>query len=179
MWNIKIIKDKSLIVNEILIMCEEIDKKLLEVETIYDEIEDDFDELDSVFLEIEEYNGVVTMISNKKHDEFNIKFFKKVRSLYIKFLELYDDFKLLTSKDFFNHVRSKDKLHFDNVVENCIDKSCWKSNKEKNRKESRNKLRNIWGLFEPEIDLVESGEYEPSQFSEEDFEDDDYYVEDE
>ena len=178
MWNIKIIKDKSFIVNEILKMCEEIDRKLLEVETVYDDIEDDYDELDSVFLEIEEYNGVVTMVSNKEHDEFIIKFFKEVRRLYIKFLRLYDDFKLLTSKNSFNHVKSKDKIDFDNVFENSIDKSCWKSNKEKNRKECRNKLKNIWGLFEHETDLVESGEYEPSQFSEEELEDDDYYGDD-
>ena len=51
-----------------------------------------------------------------------------------------------------------------------------KAREEKMREEYREELRNTWGLSEYEIDLVESGEYEPSQFSEEDLEDDDYYL---
>ena len=43
----------------------------------------------------------------------------------------------------------------------------------------REELRNTWGLSEYEMDLVESGEYETSQFSEEELEDDDYYCDDE
>lgn len=53
-----------------------------------------------------------------------------------------------------------------------------KAREEKEREEYRDELRNTWGLSEYEIDLVESGEYEPSQFSEEDVEEDDYYWED-
>ena len=45
---------------------------MLEIETIYDDIEDDFDELDNVFLEIEEHNGILSFISNKERDEFNL-----------------------------------------------------------------------------------------------------------
>ena len=50
-----------------------------------------------------------------------------------------------------------------------------KAREEKEIEEYRENLRNTWGLYEYEIDLVESGEYEPSQFSEEGLEDDDYY----
>ena len=43
----------------------------------------------------------------------------------------------------------------------------------------RDELRYVWWLTEYQIGLVESGEYEPGQFSEEELEDDDYYSEDE
>ena len=65
--------------NEILSICDDIDKKLLDIETIYDNIEDYFDELDSVFLKIEEYNNIIGFIRNKEHDEFDIKLLKEVK----------------------------------------------------------------------------------------------------
>ena len=46
------------------------------------------------------------------------------------------------------------------------------------RLEEREYLKSEWGLTDYQIDLVESGEYEPSQFSEEEIEEDDYYSED-
>ena len=53
-----------------------------------------------------------------------------------------------------------------------------KAREEKEREEYREDLRSTWGLSEYEIDLVESCEYEPSQFSEEELEDDDYFGDD-
>ena len=97
---------------------------------------------------------------------------------------MYDDFKLLTSEDAFKHVKEGDRISIsDAVAVGAVGYSIYKNRKkareEKEREEYREELRNTWGLSEYEIDLVEPGEYEPSQFSEEALEDDDYYGEDE
>lgn len=44
--------------------------------------------------------------------------------------------------------------------------------------EEREELRSVWGLDEHEIDAVQSGDYEPYNFEEEELEEDDYYYED-
>ena len=54
-----------------------------------------------------------------------------------------------------------------------------KIDEELEREAYRDELRYVWGLTEYKIGLVESGEYEPCQFSEEELEEDDYYAEDE
>lgn len=169
--------------NEILSICDDIDKKLLEVETIYDNIEDDFDELDSVFLKIEEYNNIIGFIRNKDSAEFNVKLLKKVKKLYSRFLKLCNYFNLLIRKDTFKRKDQEIKISIcDSTAVGALGYSIYKNRKksreEKEREEYRDELRNTWGLSEYEIDLVESGEYEPSQFSEEELEDDDYYGED-
>ena len=53
-----------------------------------------------------------------------------------------------------------------------------KIDEELEREAYRDELRYVWGLTEYQIGLVESGEYEPYQFSEEELEEDDYYNED-
>lgn len=177
------VKDNTFSFNEILSICDDIDNKLLEVETIYDDIEDDYDELDSVFLELEEFNDIIGAIRNKKLGDLNNNLLNEVRDEYDRFLELYDDFNLLTSEDAFKHVKEGDRISIsDAVAIGAVGYSIYKNRKkareEKEREEYREELRNTWGLSEYEIDLVESGEYEPSQFSEEELEDDDYYGED-
>ena len=166
--------------NEILSICEDIDKKLLEVETIYDNIEDDFDELDSVFLKIEEYNNIIGFIRNKESDEFNVKLLRKVKRLYSRFIKLCTNFNLLIRKDAFKRKEQENSISIGEAmavgaVGYSIYKDRKKAREEKMKEEYRDELRNTWGLSEYEIDLVESGEYEPSQFSEEELEDDDYY----
>jgi len=54
-----------------------------------------------------------------------------------------------------------------------------KIDEELEREAYRDELRYVWGLTEYQIGLVESGEYELCQFSEEELEDDDYYSEEE
>ena len=183
-YKMKHFNDNSIdLYNEILNICDDIDKKLLEVENTYDDIEDDFDELDSVFLKIEEYNTIISTIRNKQHDELNIKLLKEVKKLHYTFLKLYSEFNLLTRKDAFKRVKQNDKISISDVmavgiVGHSIYKKHKKEKKEMERKGYREELRNTWGLSEYEIDLVESGEYEPGQFSEEELEDDDYYEKD-
>ena len=167
--------------NEILNICDDIENKLLEVEMSYGEVEEDNDELDSLYFELQEYEETIESFRNIKLIDLNDDLLEIVRNSYNHFLELYDDFNLLTSDDAFKHVKAGDRISIsDAVTVGAVGYSIYKNRKkrreEKEREEYREELRNTWGLSEYEIDLVESGEYEPSQFSEEDLEDDDYYL---
>ena len=169
--------------NEILNICDDIENKLLEVEMSYGEVEEDNDELDSLYFELQEYEETIESFRNIKLIDLNDDLLEIVRNSYNHFLELYDDFNLLTSDDAFKQVKVGDKISIsDAVAMGAVGYSIYKNRKkareEKEREEYREELRNTWGLSEYEIDLVESGEYEPSQFSEEESEDDDYYGED-
>lgn len=170
--------------NEILSICDDIENKLLEVEISYGEVEEDNDELDSLYFELQEYEETIESFRNIKLIDLNDDLLEIVRNSYNHFLELYDDFNLLTSDDAFKHVKAGDRISISDAaamgaVGYSIYKNRKKAREEKEREEYRDELRNTWGLSEYEIDLVESGEYEPSQFSEEELEDDDYYGEDE
>ena len=170
--------------NEILSICDDIENKLLEVEMSYSEVEEDNDELDSLYFELQEYEETIESFRNIKLIDLNDDLLEIVRNSYNHFLELYDDFNLLTSDDAFKHVKVGDKISIsDAMAVGAVGYSIYKNRKkareEKEREEYREELRNTWGLSEYEIDLVESGEYEPSQFSEDELEDDDYYSEDE
>lgn len=170
--------------NEILSICDDIENKLLEVEMSYAEVEEDNDELDSLYFELHDYENIIESFRNIKLGDLNDDLLDIVRNSYDCFLELYDDFNLLTSEDAFKHVKEGDRISIsDAVAMGAVGYSIYKNRKkareEKMREEYREELRNTWGLSEYEIDLVESGEYEPSQFSEEELEEDDYYDEDE
>ena len=169
--------------NEILNICDDIENKLLEVEMSYAEVEDVNDELDSLYSELHEYNNTIETFRNIKLGDLNNDLLDIVRNSYDHFLELYDDFNLLISDDPFEHVKEGDRISISDAatlgaVGYSIYKNRKKARKKMMREEYREELRNTWGLSEYEIDLVESGEYEPSQFSEEEFEEDDYYGED-
>lgn len=170
--------------NEILNICDDIENKLLEVEMSYGEVEEDNDELDSLYFELQEYEETIESFRNKKLIDLNDDLLEIVRNSYNHFLKLYDDFNLLTSDDAFKHVKAGDRISISGAVAiGAVGYSIYKNRKkareEMMREEYREELRNTWGLSEYEIDLVESGEYEPSQFSEEELEDDDYYGDDE
>lgn len=178
------VKDNTFSFNEILSICDDIENKLLEIEVSYGEVEEDNDELDSLYFELQEYEETIESFRNVKLIDLNDDLLEIVRNSYSHFLELYDDFNLLTSDDAFKHVKVGDKISIsDAMAVGAIGYSIYKNRKkareEKEREEYREELRNTLGLSEYEIDSVESGEYEPSQFSEEDLEDDDYYGEDE
>lgn len=166
--------------NEILSICDDIENKLLEVEMSYAEVEEDNDELDSLYFELQEYEETIESFRNIKLIDLNDDLLEIVRNSYNHFLELYDDFSLLTSDDAFKQVKAGDRISISDAmtigaVGYSIYKNRRKAREEKEREEYREDLRNTWGLSEYEIDLVESGEYEPGQFSEEELEDDDYY----
>lgn len=174
------VKDNTFSFNEILSICDDIENKLLEIEMSYGEIEEDNDELDSLYFELQEYEETIESFRNIKLIDLNDDLLEIVRNSYNHFLELYDDFNLLTSDDAFKQVKAGDRISISDAmamgaVGYSIYKNCKKAREEKEIEEYRENLRNTWGLSEYEIDLVESGEYEPSQFSEEGLEDDDYY----
>ena len=178
------VKDNTFSFNEILSICDDIENKLLEIEMSYGEVEEDNDELDSLYFELQEYEETIESFRNIKLIDLNNDLLEIVRNSYNHFLELYDDFNLLTSDDAFKQVKAGDRISIsDAVAMGAVGYSIYKNRKkameEKEREVYREELRNTWGLSEYEIDLVESGEYEPSQFSEEELEDDDYYGEDE
>ena len=177
------VKDNTFSFNEILSICDDIENKLLEVEMSYGEVEDDNDELDSLYFELQEYENIIEPFRNINLIDVNDDLLEIVRNSYNHFLELYDDFNLLTSEDAFKQVKVGDRISINDAVAiGAVGYSIYKNRKkareEKERKEYRDELRNPWGLSEYEIDLVESGEYEHSQFSEEELEEDDYYWED-
>lgn len=174
------VKDNTFSFNEILSICDDIENKLLEVEMSYAEVEEDNDELDSLYFELQEYEETIESFRNIKLIDLNDDLLEICRNSYNHFLELYDDFNLLTSDDAFKQVKAGDRISIgDAVAVGAVGYSIYKNRKkareEKEREEYREELRNTWGLSEYEIDLVESGEYEPSQFSEEELEYDDYY----
>lgn len=178
------VKDNTFSFNEILSICDDIENKLLEIEMSYGEVEEDNDELDSLYFELQEYEETIESFRNIKLIDLNDDLLEIVRNSYNHFLELYDDFNLLTSDDAFKYVKVGDKISINDVVTiGAVGYSIYKNRKkareEKEIEEYGENLRNTWGLSEYEIDLVELGEYEPSQFSEEGLEDDDYYGEDE
>ena len=177
------VKDNTFSFNEILSICDDIENKLLEVEMSYGEVEEDNDELDSLYFELQEYEETIELFRNIKLIDLNDDLLEIVRNSYNHFLELYDDFNLLTSDDAFKQIKSGDRISIsDTIVMGAVGYGIYKNRKkareEKEREEYREELKNTWGLSEYEIDLVESGEYEPSQFSEEELEDDDYYCDD-
>ena len=178
------VKDNTFSFNEILSICDDIENKLLEIEMSYGEAEEDNDELDSLYFELQEYEETIESFRNIKLIDLNDDLLEIVRNSYSHFLELFDDFYLLTSDDTFKQVKPGDRISIgDAVAAGVVGYSIYKNRKkareEKENEEYREELRNTWGLSEYEIDLVESGEYEPSQFSEEELEEDDYYGEDE
>ena len=177
------VKDNTFSFNEILSICDDIENKLLEIEMSYGEIEEDNDELDSLYFELQEYEETIASFRNIKLIDLNNDLLEIVRNSYNHFLELYDDFNLLASDDAFKQIKSGDRISISDAVTigavgYGIYKNRKKAREEKEREEYREELRNTWGLSEYEIDLVELGEYEPCQFSEEELEDDDYYGED-
>ena len=177
------VKDNTFSFNEILSICDDIENKLLEVEMSYGEVEEDNDELDSLYFELQEYEETIESFRNIKLIDLNNDLLEIVRNSYNHFLELYDNFNLLTSDDAFKQVKAGDKISISDAMTMgaagySIYKNRKKAREEKEREEYREELKNTWGLSEYEIDLVESGEYEPGQFSEEGLEDDDYYGED-
>lgn len=174
------VKDNTFSFNEILSICDDIENKLLEVEMSYGEVEEANDELDSLYFELQEYEETIESFRNIKLIDLNDDLLEIVINSYNHFLELYDDFNLLTSDDAFKQVKAGDRISISDAmtigaVGYSIYKNRKKAREEKEREEYREELRNTLGLSEHEIDLVESGEYEPSQFSEEELEDDDYY----
>ena len=145
--------------NEILSICDDIENKLLEVEMSYAEVEEDNDELDSLYFELQEYEETIESFRNIKLIDLNDDLLEIVRNSYNHFLELYDDFNLLTSDDAFKHVKVGDKISIsDAVAAGAVGYSIYKNRKkareEKEREEYRDELRNTWGLSEYEIDLV-------------------------
>lgn len=174
------VKNNTFSFNKILSICDDIENKLLEIEMSYGEVEEDNDELDSLYFELQEYEETIESFRNIKLIYLNDDLLEIVRNSYNHFLELYDNFNLLTSDDAFKQVKAGDRISIsDAMAMGAVGYSIYKNRKkareEKEIEEYRENLRNTWGLYEYEIDLVESGEYEPSQFSEEGLEDDDYY----
>ena len=170
--------------NEVLSICDDIENKLLEVEMSYVKVEEDNDELDSLYLELHEYKNTIETFRNIKLVDLNNDLLDIVRNSYDHFLELYDDFNLLISDNPFEHVKEGDRISIsDAATLGAVGYSIYKNRKKARekmmREEHREELRNTCGLTEYQIGLVESGEYEPCQFSEEELEEDDYYSEDE
>lgn len=170
--------------NEVLSICDDIENKLLEVEMSYVKVEEGNDELDSLYSELHEYNNTIETFRNIKLVDLNNDLLDIVRNSYDHFLELYDDFNLLISDNPFEHVKEGDRISIsDAATLSAVGYSIYKNRKKARekmvREEYREELRNTWGLTEYQIGLVESGEYEPCQFSEEELEEDDYYSEDE
>ena len=105
---------------------------------------------------------------------------EEVHDSYSEFMSLYDEFNEFVDSGF-EEVIEETNLDYKKEI---MDK--YRRMKEKEEQEAelekeayRDKLRYVWGLTEYQIGLVESGEYEPEQFSEEELEEDDYYSEDE
>ena len=176
-------KENTFAFNEILSICDDIENKLLEVEMSYAEIEEDNDELDSLYFELQEYENTIETFRNIKLGDLNDDILDIVKKSYNYFLELYEEFNVLIDDNVDEHVKVEDKISVsDSIVAGAVGYSIYKNYKEEKeenaREEYREELRNTWGLSEYEIDLVESGEYEPCQFSEEELEEDDYYGED-
>ena len=93
------VKDNTFSFNEILSICDDIENKLLEIEMSYGEVEEDNDELDSLYFELQEYEETIESFRNIKLIDLNDDLLGIVRNSYSHFLELYDDFNLLTSDD--------------------------------------------------------------------------------
>ena len=175
--------------NEILSICNDIEDKLLELDVIYFDVAEENIELNSMFSELEEYNKIIRDFRNKKLVELNDELLKEARECHKRFLELYNEFNLLVEEESLSNdvdgseeeVIEEDDVS-DSLVAGAVGYSLYKKRQEekeeKEREEYREELRNVWGLTEYQIGLVESGEYEPGQFSEEELEEDDYYSED-
>ena len=102
--------------NEILSICDDIDNKLLEVEMSYAEVEEDNDELDSLYFELQEYEETIESFRNIKLIDLNDDLLEIVRNSYNHFLELYDDFNLLTCDDTFKQVKPGDRISISDAV---------------------------------------------------------------
>ena len=165
--------------NEILNMCDDIENKLLEIECSYAEVEVDDEELASLFPQLEEYEIVINEFRNKKLVDLNGDLLDEVQDSYDEFIVLYDEFNELID-NINNEVIEKTKVDYKKTIKDEYKriKEKEKRDEELEREAYRDELRYVWGLTEYQIGLVESGEYEPCQFSEEELEDDDYYNED-
>ena len=166
--------------NDVLNMCDEIENKLSEIEIIYSELNINNEELDDLYYQLEEYENIIDEFRNKKLIDLNDELLNEVENAYDEFLSLYDDFNCLIDIDN-NEVDEETKVDYKKEIINEYKKmkEQEKIDEELEREAYRDELRYVWGLTEYQIGLVESGEYEPCQFSEEELEDDDYYSEDE
>ena len=174
-------KDESISpFNDVLNMCDEIENKLSEIEMIYSELNINNDELDDLYCQLEEYENIIDEFRNKKLIDLNDELLNEVENAYDEFLSLYDDFNCLIDIDN-NVVDEETKVDYKKEIINEYKKmkEQEKIDEELEREAYRDELRYVWGLTEYQIGLVESGEYEPCQFSEEELEDDDYSSEDE
>lgn len=166
--------------DEILNICDDIENKLLEVEVSYAELEVENEDISDLFYQLEEYEGIIDEFRNKKLIDLNDDLVEELYDSYSEFMSLYDEFNELVDSSF-EKVIEETNLDYKKEI---LDK--YKRMKEKEEQEAelekeayRDELRYVWGLTEYQIGLVESGEYEPGQFSEEELEEDDYYSEDE
>ena len=171
---------------DILSICDDIEDKLLEVEVDYNDLNETNEEVDSLYFDLEEYDSIVNEYRNKKLVDLNEDLLSEISDVYDKFINLYNEFYVAINEedvDLVDDVDDEEDINIkDAVVAGALGYGLYKRHKEeqeeKEREEYREELRNVWGLTEYQIGLVESGEYEPCQFSEEEIEEDDYYSED-
>ena len=176
--------NKTDIFNEVLRLCSEIESKLDDMDYNYNpgELVDD---AYSLYVELEVYRDYIDRYRDKKLSDLNDELLEEVRLCYDNFMLLYYEFDEIEVKEVDEEEipEEDNSFHPENfLVPGAIGYSLYKRHKEneeeKERDAYREELRNTWGLTEYEIDLVESGEYEPCQFSEDEVEEDDYYSED-
>ena len=175
--------NKTDIFNEVLRLCDEIESKLDDIDYNYNPNEL-VDDAYSLYVELEVYRDYIDRYRDKKLSDLSDELLEEVKLCYDNFMLLYYEFDEIEVKEIEEEVLEEDNsFHTESfLIPGAIGYSLYKRHKEnqeeKEREAYRDELRNTWGLTEYQIDLVESGEYEPSQFSEEEMDEDDYYSED-
>lgn len=172
-------QSKYSLLEQILECCDKLENLIDEVEGEYTSIENPDEELESLYYEIIEYSEVIELYRNKNLTDVDIYLVKAIETEYESCEELYFQFMDLCEE---NDIESEDEIDAETTLMlGAVGYSMYKKHKEEEeeneRLEEREYLKSEWGLTDYQIDLVESGEYEPSQFSEEELEEDDYYSE--
>ena len=174
-------QSKYSLLEQILEYCDKIENLIDEVEAEYITVENEDEELESLYYEIIEYRDDVDLYRNKNFSDVDIYLVKTLEETHQACEELYFQFMDLCEEIQEQSIEEVDEETA--LMIGALGYSMYKKRKEEDeeaneRLEEREYLKSEWGLTDYQIDLVESGEYEPSQFSEEEIEEDDYYSED-
>lgn len=172
-----IAQSKYGLLEQILEYCDKIETLIDEVESEYISFEIENEDLESLYYEVIEYRDNIDSYRNKKISEVDIYLIEILKEAYQTCEELHYQFMDLCEEIQQRALEEDDEETAAALMMGAVAYNMYKNYKEEQeeieRLEEREFLKNEWGLTDYQVDLVESGEYEPSQFSEEDYYEDD------
>lgn len=169
--------------NKMITICDAMKEILNNTQEYYDEIENTED-IEDTYTEIMEYEEKLNEYQNSKITEVNQLLINKAQNDLDDMRSLYDELEIeIDEIEEDDEEESNGNYEFNEAlaagfVAHEMHKNYLRKKEEEEYEAEREELRSTWGLLDHEIDEVQSGNYDPWNFEEEDLEEDDYYSED-